>query len=356
VSRRIHPKPLTTTPTVSVVIPCYNYGHYVGSAVASALDQPGVGADVVVIDDASPDGSGDVVEALAATDERIRFVRHRENRGHIATYNEGMEMVEGDYFVLLSADDQLTPGCLSRAVALMESEPSVGLVYGHPLEFNENVPPAVTDVRSWTVWTGEEWIDRRCRKGSNCIMCPEVVTRGSVQRAIGGYNRDLPHAGDLEMWLRAAATADVGRINGANQAYYRIHDQSMQRTVYAGLLHDLRERRQAFASVLLRPGFNRGDGPALYEAASRAQAVTAIDRVCWAFDNDESQSESIDELLTFAQEAWPDARNSRQWRAMEQRRAHASDRGWWRMLTTSRNVKRDVGDRLRWRRWRWRGV
>ncbi len=77
--------------------------------------------------------------------------------------------------------------------------------------------------------------------------------RGSVQRAIGGYDPALPHSGDLEMWLRAAAVADIGRVNGANQAYYRVHPTSMQRTVHAGYLTDLEGRRDAFESVLLGP-------------------------------------------------------------------------------------------------------
>ena len=74
--------------------------------------------------------------------------------------------------------------------------------------------------------------------------------RNVVQQEIGGYNPALPHSGDFEMWLRAAAVADVGRVNGANQAYYRIHAASMQRTTYAGHLTDLEGRRAAFESVL----------------------------------------------------------------------------------------------------------
>ena len=50
--------------------------------------------------------------------------------------------------------------------------------------------------------------------------------RNSVQQAIGGYNPDLPHSGDFEMWLRAAAVADVGRVNGPCQAFYRVHPRA----------------------------------------------------------------------------------------------------------------------------------
>ncbi|WP_460807831.1 glycosyltransferase family 2 protein [Micromonospora zhanjiangensis] len=105
---RIRPRPLTTRPTVSVVIPCYNYGHYLPECVHSVLSQSGVEVDVLIVDDASPDGSAEVARELSA-DPRVRLIAHRENRGHIATYNEGLAAVDGEYVVLLSADDLLSP-------------------------------------------------------------------------------------------------------------------------------------------------------------------------------------------------------------------------------------------------------
>ncbi len=104
--------------------------------------------------------------------------------------------------------------------------------------------------------------------------------RNSVQQAIGGYNAALPHSGDFEMWLRAAAVADVGRVNGPCQAFYRVHASSMQRTTYAGHVTDLEGRRAAFASVLLSSTDPIASGPALYAEACRALAVDALDRAC----------------------------------------------------------------------------
>ena len=128
-------------PRVSVVIPCYNYGRYLPDAVASALGQVGVDVDVLIVDDASPDGSAEVAGRLAAGDPRITVVRHEVNRGHIQTYNDGLDRTTGEFVVLLSADDLLAPGALSRATALMDCNPSVGFVYGLPQAFTD-VPPA----------------------------------------------------------------------------------------------------------------------------------------------------------------------------------------------------------------------
>jgi glycosyltransferase involved in cell wall biosynthesis len=374
-------RPLTTRPCVSIVMPCYNYGHYLPRAVESVLSQGDqVDLDLIIIDDASPDGSGAVVEALAATDDRIRGVLHQRNQGHIATYNEGIAMIRGDYFVLLSADDMLTPGCLGRAAALLEAEPAVGFAYGHPLEFCTEPPVASSDVRSWTVWSGGEWLARVCRNGRNAIMCPEVVMRASVQHAIGGYNPELPHAGDLEMWLRAANVADVGRVNGANQAYYRIHDKSMQRTVYAGLARDLRERDDAYASVLLGADFRRGNGREHYRLARRALALTALDRVSFVIDHGLLDDEPVDDYLDYARSAAPSLVGSGRWRAVTRRLARArtvapvlvavGEAGASSSAeialekrspmasagVSARNVGRDLSGRVRWQRWRWTGL
>src|ERR1700685_3721340 len=108
---------------VDVVIPCYNYGRFLGGCVAGALDdQPGVDVRGLIIDHASQDDSAEVAQKLAAANDRIQVKIHEVNRGHIATFNEGlMDWAEGDYCVLISADDKLAPGALRRAADLMDA-------------------------------------------------------------------------------------------------------------------------------------------------------------------------------------------------------------------------------------------
>lgn len=107
------PRPLASPPrplsTVSLVIPCYNYGRYLRACVESVLRQDGVTLRILVIDDGSTDDSAAVAAALRARDPRVDVLRHARNRGHISTYNEGLEWATGDYTVLLDADDLLTP-------------------------------------------------------------------------------------------------------------------------------------------------------------------------------------------------------------------------------------------------------
>lgn len=260
---------------VTVVIPCYNYGRYLPVCVSSVLGQDGVDVEVIVIDDASPDGSSEVVLAQAARDTRVRAIVHGENRGHIATYNEGLRMANGQYALLLSADDALAAGALARAAHVFQSDPSLGLVYGRRVAFANDLPVVgrnnIAAETTWTRWSGQDWAQRVCRLGFNILTAPEVVIRTDIQERIGYYDAALPHSGDLEMWLRAAAISDIARLDSI-QAYYRAHPESMSQSTYLAVpLSDLRERRAAFESAITHDNY----GPVASKMLSNALSALA---------------------------------------------------------------------------------
>ncbi|GCD91335.1 glycosyltransferase family 2 protein [Nocardioides sp. LS1] len=293
----------------SVVIPCYRYGHYLADAVRAALDQPGLAVEVIVVDDASPDDSGDVAEDLARDDERISVIRHRTNRGHIATYNDGLEAAGGDWVALVSADDLLTPGALTRAAALMAEHPGVGFTYGRARHFVGLPPTPRLEASHWVVWPGEAWLRARCRTAHNVIASPEVVVRGSVLRAVGGYRADLPHSGDLEMWMRVAAVSDVGYVVGPDQALYRQHQDNMHvRTFRAdqqeGAAIDLRHRWAAFRAVLDDGGRPVLSGSGLGAVARRTLAAEALDLIVSARARGHDDR-VVDDLVELWQELVP---------------------------------------------------
>lgn len=184
---------------VDVIVPCYQYGHFLQQCVESVLTQEGVELRVLIIDDASPDGTSEVAAQLAARDERVCVRRHSLNQGHIATYNEGLEWAAGDYILLLDADDVLTPGALLRSTLLMDANPEVGMTYGRARVTEDparEIFPAGADRASRTVG-GREWIESVCETGLNHVRQPTVVVRTKLQKELGGYCPALPHAGDM---------------------------------------------------------------------------------------------------------------------------------------------------------------
>ncbi len=319
--------------SVSVVIPCYNYGHFLEEAVASVLDdQQGVDVRVLIIDDASPDGSAEVARKIAAREPRVDVIVHEANKGNIATFNEGLlDWADGDYCVLMSADDRLTPGALRRARDLLDANPGVGFVYGRALWVMHGAPmeKARTRVRGWSVWPGQWWIERRFRDAECPITSPEVVVRTSVQKRVGGYDPQLPHAADLQMWMRLAANADVGFIRGADQAYYRLHEQNMRKAF--GALKDLTERRLAFQTVLDRyserlPGAEQMSG--LVHRALGREAVWAAGR---EYHREGPGQVSVDGLLAFASDCWPEVRRLPLYRTLQAHK-RIGPRGMYYML------------------------
>ncbi len=223
--------------SVSVVIPCYRYGHFLEAAVHSVLNnQSGVDVRVLIIDDASPDDSAEVAERIAASTPHVDVIVHPTNKGNIATYNEGLlEWADGDYCLLMSADDRATPGALRRAGDLLDAHPEVGFAYGRSLWVADGAPlPSTrTTVRGWSVWSGQWWLERRFRQAENPITSPEIVVRTSLQKRVGGYDPHVPYAADMEMYMRLAAYADVGFLRGVDQAYYRVHGENMSKAVSA---------------------------------------------------------------------------------------------------------------------------
>jgi glycosyltransferase involved in cell wall biosynthesis len=323
--------PAGRTPRVSVVIPCYNYGHYIPFCVDSVLAQPGVSADVLIIDDASPDGSAEVIKRVAASDSRVRAIYHERNQGHIATYNEGLFQVDGDYVVLLSADDLLAPGSLARATALMESNPGVGLVYGPAVNFTKAPPaPGQGGATSWTIWRGHDWIRDRCRTGRNALLSPEAVMRTSVLHAVGGYQATLPHAGDFDVWMRAASVSDVGFIGGITQAYYRIHSGQMHNVEFEvavrGRVTDLRQRYACFLSVLEKSAHVPEAG-VLLRVARRSLAREAMTLAIRSYDSGEADRWPVGELVSFAEEIFPPGELRSLARALALRRKAGPVRG-----------------------------
>lgn len=345
---------MSARPSVSVVVPCYNYGHYLPECVESALVQQDVDVEVVIVDDASSDGSVAVAHDLATNDERVQIIENKVNQGHIATYNIGLAAVTGQYVAQLSADDLLAPGALGRAVALLEARPEVTFVYGYAPEFTDRPPKPRTNVRSWSVWAGSEWLRHVCRRGSNVVTNPEVVMRSAVVRELGGYDERLPQAADMYLWMRAATRGGVGRINGCHQAFYRVHGDNMHLTTYAGLIADITERRRTFEYFFAEGDTGLADPDRLHERVRWTLAREAVTLARRSLDQGEPGIAT--KLAKFAEETFPAVRDGRLWRNYARRFARNSNGQAPSLGQRAWSVTDDLAARLRWRRWRRYGI
>jgi glycosyltransferase involved in cell wall biosynthesis len=143
-------------PAVSVVIPTYNRADMIGRAVQSVLDQTFLDFEILVIDDASTDGTESLVRSFQ--DPRIVYVRLDENGGNAVARNAGVRRARGRYISFLDSDDEFLPGCLEAVtVNLGGSPPDIGFTWvgrnvvrqsaSGPIQITEpaRIPPAVDD-------------------------------------------------------------------------------------------------------------------------------------------------------------------------------------------------------------------
>jgi Glycosyl transferase family 2 len=297
--------------TVDVVVPCYNYGCFLREAVQSVLSQQGH-VRVLVIDDASVDETAEVAARLAQDDARVSFLRHTANRGHIATYNEGIAWSSADYMLVLSADDFLLPGALARATALMDAHPQVGLTFGRCIDLYPGDPPPnpgrYEGETRWCILSGIEFIKL---SGARCLVpTSTAIVRTALQKHIGEYRPHLSHAGDMEMWIRFALGGSVGFID-AHQAVYRRHERNMS-LAFNGGLRDLQQRRAVLDGLLGTNAENQPDLPALHRSLVQSLAGDAVSFAGQAYNRGDVAE--YERILEFAVTLWPEIRRSRQWR------------------------------------------
>jgi len=341
---------------VSVVVPCYNYGRFLPDCVRSITSQDGVRARVLIIDDCSTDDTAEVGRRLAEQFEDVEFRRHEVNKGHIATYNEGLlEWADGEYVTLLSADDELTPGSLARSGALMESTPSVGMVYGGIEEFGEGIESKITSrgPRGSIVSDRREWLRKRCLEAVNVVPTPGTILRTLIQLEAGGYDPILTHAGDFEMWLRVAALADIGYVRGEPQGRYRLHDASMSYGIYQDRSADVLQRKLVFDQFFERYPSAVADAGI---STDRVYAKMASQSLWWACRLYEKSSHpdpgEAERFLTLAEEVYPAYRGLPAFRALRRRQRVGAPVAHRTQLFAGTAVVRKLQNMLWWSRWR----
>ena len=309
--------------SVDVIVPCYRYGHFLRQCVESILTQSLKNVRVLIIDDASPDETAGVAAELVKQDCRVTSLRHGTNQGHIYTYNEGIEWASSDYMLVLSADDYLLPGSLSRAVKLLDSHSHVGFVFGNVIELKsadtsgqlqDMVDEGVASIER--ILQGLEFIEMS--GADNIVKTPTAIVRTELQKRLGGYRPELPHSGDMEMWLRLAAHGQVGIVE-AYQAVYRRHSANMSNDYCPQYgLPDLQQRKSAFDCFFRTCGDVVPNAQRLHRKLMWALGSNAVGAASRAFNDGELGVSAL--LRVFAVGVCPEIKRSWRWTKLAMKR------------------------------------
>jgi|CXWL01.1.fsa_nt_gi glycosyltransferase involved in cell wall biosynthesis len=227
----MQPLESSSIPLVSVVIPAYNCGNYIGETLESVLKQDYPRLEVIVVDDGSTDNTKDVVVAFSS--DRVRYVYQVNSGGPSGPRNTGIQHARGQFVAFLDADDIMLPGKLQCAVQLLERDPTLGLVFANFVKFDE-----VNGQHSGSFLDTYEnfWRLPKTQVGDfqyvikadvaydgliveNYIGTSGVVVPKKVLAQVGPFDLQLRGPEDYDMWLRIAFAYDIGYVDMIGHRY-----------------------------------------------------------------------------------------------------------------------------------------
>jgi hypothetical protein len=209
-------------PRVSVIVPLYNDEDVVRDALDSVLRSTVGSWEILVVDDASGDGSPDRVRAWMEehADQRCAMVRHEVNRGLSEARNTGIARTRGDLLLMLDSDNLIRRFGIARLVAALDEDPTASFAYGLLDRFSHDEPIDVISKFGWE--------PARFRDG-NYIDALAMFRRSALDH-VGGYSDDPRLAlglEDYDLWARFAEAGHYGAFTRQFVGSYRVGHSSM---------------------------------------------------------------------------------------------------------------------------------
>jgi glycosyltransferase involved in cell wall biosynthesis len=181
----------------SVIIPTYNYGHYLPQSLGSALNQTVPPFEIIVVDGGSTDNTPNAIKPYL-TDSRIKYIR-TENRGVSAARNTGIKLAESELIAFLDADDIWVHNKLELQLPLFGNS-KVWVVYSLRHPFNEG--GLVKDYEHVNVFRGNVLPYLMTH---NFLCLSSAVVRKECFVSAGLFDERLSQGEDMDLWLRIAA-------------------------------------------------------------------------------------------------------------------------------------------------------
>ena len=201
----------SSSPTVSVILPVYNDRSYLPSAVRSVLRQSYEDFELIIVDDGSTDGSGELASRIQ--DPRV-VVLSQENRGLAAARNSGIACARGEFIALIDADDVW----LRRKLEFQMPRAADDIVlYSDALFVDTEANRRIGRYASFDRFNmrSEQFSGRilRVLLAQNVVMPSVSVFSKRVAELVGGFDESLPACEDWDFWLRCAQTYPFCRVD-----------------------------------------------------------------------------------------------------------------------------------------------
>lgn len=210
-------------PAVSVCIPTYNYGRFLGRAIESTLSQTFGDFELIVCDNASTDNTQAVLATFSHP--RLKVFTNERNIGLFENFNRCLELAQGELVKFLCADDWLAPTCLEKIVPIMLNNPEVGLLTTRGFlvdEEDRTFGLAAAAFGDRPVVPATEAIQAQANFLNLIGMPSSAMLRRDLAQTAGGFDPAFAPASDVHLWLKILCSKDLGWVPEP-LCYLRIH-------------------------------------------------------------------------------------------------------------------------------------
>jgi len=198
---------------VSVVLPTYNGAKYLQQSIDSCLNQTYKNIELIIVDDGSMDETPKIIKAYH--DERIRYIRHKKNKGLSHALNTGFARATGAYLTWTSDDNYFSEDAIESMVTLLQTNRKLDFIYANYYIINDDSK----ELQSVSVAASENL------KEYNCIG-PCFLYRRKIYEVIGEFNPAAFLAEDYEYWIRVFKRFRMQKLDKFIY-WHRLHPQSL---------------------------------------------------------------------------------------------------------------------------------
>ena len=208
-------------PRLSIIVPCFNQGHYLKDALGNLSSAPNPFYEVIIVNDGSTDP--ETIKVLQNLANQGFTVLNQENKGLAGARNTGIDSALGEYIVPLDSDNKLRLEVVRECMEMMDADASIDVMYGNGMFFGE----------SSGIWKNEEFNLQKLMIQNYIDAC--AIIRKSTIYKVGLYDRNMIAQGweDWDLWLRLAFGGFKFKYIDSVFFDYRIVSNSMSKTLYA---------------------------------------------------------------------------------------------------------------------------
>lgn len=212
---------VSNSPHISGIMAARNAAPFVGAAIESALQQTYANFELLVVDDASTDETGEIVAGYAKRDARVRLIRQETWGGPCAARNLALREARGEWIAVLDSDDLWHPNRLERQIALIEKNPAACLITSDYQYVNEEGRSLGVVRGSWPEW----WLRWQLLFGNAIGGHSQVLYRRETALACGGYREGRKTAEDYQLWIDLIGRGGIAYVDEVLMDCRR-HDKS----------------------------------------------------------------------------------------------------------------------------------